>query len=152
MKIHLIIPPWRPEDIFPTKTASVQINYWEPLGTLYVASVLREKGHEVRFSNGAFLSENEILCEVESFSPDIAGIYSTTFGWKRAKRMASRIKGISSGIFTVAGGPYPIAMKDVALWDAPDLDGLIYGEGEHSMSALADALSQGRSLRSVKGL
>ena len=43
VKCALIIPAWVPEDIFSSKTASSQINYWQPLGTLYVAAVLQKK-------------------------------------------------------------------------------------------------------------
>ena len=43
MRCALIIPAWVPEDIFSSKTASSQINYWQPLGTLYVAAVLQKK-------------------------------------------------------------------------------------------------------------
>jgi anaerobic magnesium-protoporphyrin IX monomethyl ester cyclase len=68
MKCALIIPPWVPEDIFPAKTAAAQINYWQPLGTLYVASSLKQAGHEVNFLNGAFLSNIPIrvppLCPI----------------------------------------------------------------------------------------
>jgi len=55
MKCALIIPPWKPEEIFPARTAAAQINYWQPLGTLYVASSLQKAGHAVKFLNGAFL-------------------------------------------------------------------------------------------------
>jgi hypothetical protein len=37
MKCALIIPSWVPEEIFSSKTAGSQINYWQPLGTLYVS-------------------------------------------------------------------------------------------------------------------
>ena len=47
MKCALIIPAWAPEDIFSSKTAGSQINYWQPLGTLYVAAALQQAGHEV---------------------------------------------------------------------------------------------------------
>ena len=34
MKCALVIPAWVPEEIFSSKTASSQINYWQPVGTL----------------------------------------------------------------------------------------------------------------------
>ena len=89
MKIALVIPSWQPEDIFPSKTAVSQLNYWQPLGTLYVASAVRQAGHEVVFLNGAFLSQEELVNQVRDFSPDVVGIYSTTFGWPRARKTAS---------------------------------------------------------------
>ena len=64
MKCALVIPAWVPEDIFSSKTASSQINYWQPLGTLYVAAVLQRAGHEVRFFNGAFTTHEQILREL----------------------------------------------------------------------------------------
>ena len=92
MKCALVIPSWIPEDIFSSKTAGSQINYWQPLGTLYVASSLMKAGHEVIFLNGAFMTHSRILKELIEFSPDVAGIYSTAFGWKKAMFMASEIR------------------------------------------------------------
>ena len=80
MRCALVIPSWAPEDLFPAKTAGSQINYWQPLGTLYVAASLREAGHEVRFYNGAFMKHEKILDEINDFRPALVGIYSTTFG------------------------------------------------------------------------
>ena len=57
MRCALIIPAWVPGDIFPPKTAGSQLNYWQPLGTLYVASSLARAGHEVRFLDGAFFAK-----------------------------------------------------------------------------------------------
>jgi radical SAM superfamily enzyme YgiQ (UPF0313 family) len=152
MKILLVIPAWRPEDIFPTRTASVQINYWQPLGTLYVAGALRQAGHQVRFLNGAFTSHGEIIDEVRSYQPDIAGIYSTTFGWKRAVLTAEGIKAVSQDIFTVAGGPYPIARRGKVLEEARPIDAVVTGEGEMTFLELAGCLKTGRDLAGVKGL
>ena len=75
MRSALVIPSWVPEDIFSSKTASSQINYWQPLGTLYVAAVLQRAGHEVRFFNGAFMSHAQVLAEVKQFNPGFIGIY-----------------------------------------------------------------------------
>ena len=48
MKVALVIPAWAPAEIFPSRTAASQINYWQPIGTLSVAASLRAAGHEVR--------------------------------------------------------------------------------------------------------
>ena len=92
MKCVLIIPSWIPEEIFSSKTAGSQINYWQPLGTLYVASAIRQAGHEVKFLNGAFMKHDEIMREVSAYRPELVGIYSTTFGWKKALFTASEIR------------------------------------------------------------
>lgn len=153
MKCVLIIPSWVPEDIFPSKTAGSQINYWQPLGTLYVASSLIKAGHDVRFLNGSFLTHKEILNGVKEFEPDFAGIYSTAFGWEKAKETAAAIKRLDKRIFTCVGGPYPIAMEGHCLRDGGEsFDAAFTGEGELTSVEMMDRLQTGKSLDDVKGV
>jgi radical SAM superfamily enzyme YgiQ (UPF0313 family) len=152
MRCALIIPSWVPEEIFSSKTAGSQINYWQPLGTLYVASCLLKAGHDVRFLNGAFMSHADILKEVSTYRPEFVGIYSTTFGWKKAIQTAGDIKRILKDTFIVAGGPYPIAMQERCLSDSRDFDAVVTGEGEITVVEMLDRVSSGRSLSGVKGV
>ncbi len=154
MKCVLIIPSWVPEDIFSSKTASSQINYWQPLGTLYVASSLQQAGHEVKFFNGAFMTHEEILKEVKTYEPEFVGIYSTTFGWQKAKKTAADIRRLCRHTFICAGGPYPIAMQERCLSDngAESIDAIVTGEGEITVSEILDNLQKGKSLAGVEGV
>jgi magnesium-protoporphyrin IX monomethyl ester (oxidative) cyclase len=152
MKCALVIPSWVPEEIFPAKTAGSQINYWQPLGTLYIAAVLRTAGHEVRFFNGAFTTEKEILREVKEFGPDFIGLYSTTFGWKKAKKAAADFRTVLPQAFICAGGPYPIAMQERCLEDAGEcLDAIVTGEGEFTVLEILERLGEGKGLEGVEG-
>lgn len=152
MRCALIIPSWIPEEIFSSKTAGSQINYWQPLGTLYVASSLIKAGHEVRFLNGAFMKHEEILKEVSLFKPHFVGIYSTTFGWRKAIKTASDIKQSNKGVFIAVGGPYPIAMQDRCLEDSHDIDAVVTGEGEITVVEMLKRLSEGEGLEGVEGV
>lgn len=154
MRCALIIPAWIPEDIFSSKTASSQINYWQPLGTLYVASSLMKHGHDVKFLNGAFMTHEEILKEVTEYNPEFVGIYSTTFGWPKAKKTASDIKRVRKDIFICAGGPYPIAMQEHCLYDMEDegIDAVVTGEGELTVPEIIDRIQRGRSFEGVEGV
>ncbi|MBI5074016.1 MAG: radical SAM protein [Nitrospirae bacterium] len=181
MRCALVIPSWIPEEIFSSKTAASQINYWQPLGTLYVAAVLREAGHEVIFVNGAFTKHEQLLAEISSFNPAFVGIYSTTFGWNKAKRTAEDIRRIlelsnrqvnSNGknnppsppfskggkggfgdVFICAGGPYPIALQEKCLDDAGDLfDAIVTGEGELTCLEIMQRLESGMGLQGVAGV
>jgi radical SAM superfamily enzyme YgiQ (UPF0313 family) len=152
MRCVLIIPSWVPEDIFSSKTAGSQINYWQPLGTLYVAASMLKAGHEVRFINGAFMKHEEILKEVSAFRAEFAGIYSTTFGWKRALKTAADIKRLNRDIFITVGGPYPIAMQERCLEDSRDIDAVVTGEGEITVVEMLDRLSHGKGLDGVEGV
>lgn len=154
MKCALLIPAWAPEDIFSKKTSASQINYWQPLGTLYVAAVLRRAGHEVRFLNGAFRSHQSLLDELSEFSPAFVGIYSTTFGWDRAGNAAADIRRLlGPSVFLCAGGPYPTAMKEACLQESGSLfDAVIFGEGEVTSLEILERLQSGSSLEGVAGI
>ena len=152
MKCALIIPAWVPQELFPRQTAGSQINYWQPLGILYIAAALREAGHEVRFFNGAFLAQEEILRQVGAFGPRFAGIYSTTFGWSKAMQAAEALKRLNPQIFTCAGGPYPIALQEQCLYQCPHFDAVGTGEGELTVPEMVERLDVGRDLDGVLGL
>ena len=152
MKCALIIPAWVPEDIFSSKTAGSQINYWQPLGTLYVAAAMQQAGHEVRFYNGAFMSHHEIMAQVKNFNPQFIGLYSTAFGWKKAKKTAEDLKREIDGVFIAAGGPYPVAVQDKCLEDCPDMDAVVTGEGEITVVEMLEKLLSGKTLDNVEGV
>ena len=153
MKCALIIPAWSPEEIFSPRTAPSQVNYWQPLGTLYVAAALLEAGHEVKLLNGAFLRHEDILRRVDEFAPEAAGIYATAFGWPGAVRTAADLKRRHPGLFVCAGGPYPIAMPERCLTSAgPNVDAVVTGEAEHTLVELLERLARGRGLEGVLGV
>ncbi|GMQ91827.1 MAG: radical SAM protein [Gammaproteobacteria bacterium] len=153
MKCVLIHPAWRPEEIFPSKTAGSQINYWQPLGTLYVGASLLRAGHEVKFFNGAFMTHEELLRRVKEFKPDFAGLYSTTFGWPKAMKTADAIKQLDKKIFTCVGGPYPIAMQEQCLNNGSEsIDTVITGEAELTIVELLARLRDGKDLEGVQGV
>lgn len=153
MKCALIIPSWIPEELFPAKTAGSQINYWQPLGTLYVAACLQQAGHTVQFFNGAFINQAEILQQVRKFSPAFVGIYSTTFGWEKAVKTAQAIKAINPAIFICVGGPFPIAVQKKCLLDEGKyFDAVVTGEGEITVTEMVNKLESGESMHGVQGI
>lgn len=152
MKCMLIIPAWQPDEIFPRKTAASQINYWQPLGTLYVAAALKQAGHAVRFLNGAFLNHAEILRAAENEKPDFIGLYSTTFGWPKARRTIRDLKTRLPATFMAVGGPYPIALPEQCLEDCPELDAVVTGEGEQTVVELLERLGTGTTLAGLQGI
>jgi radical SAM superfamily enzyme YgiQ (UPF0313 family) len=152
MKCALIIPAWAPEDIFSSKTAGSQINYWQPLGTLYVASALMQAGHEVKFYNGAFITHAEIMQQLEASQPEFVGLYSTTFGWDKAKKTATAIRNIPGDIYLAVGGPYPVAVQEKCLTDCPELDAVITGEGEITVVEMLARLGANKDLEGVEGV
>ncbi len=153
MKCALIHPAWFPEEIFPSRTVASQINYWQPLGILYVGASLLKADHDVKFFNGAFMSHEELMHRVKEFKPDFTGIYSTSFGWPKAMKTAEAIKKLDKNIFTCVGGPYPIAVQERCLNDqSTSIDAIVTGEAELTMVELLARLQQGKDLEGVQGL
>ncbi|MEW6220060.1 MAG: radical SAM protein [Thermodesulfobacteriota bacterium] len=152
MRCFFVIPAWAPEEIFSRKTAGAQINYWQPLGTLYVAAAVRAAGHQVRLLNGAFESQEAMLAAIRAGRPQVVGIYSTTFGWPKAKETARAVKAIDPAIHVTVGGPYPVAREGACLDDCPFVDTVVTGEGELTMPELLERLASGQSLAGCLGV
>lgn len=152
MKCALIIPAWTREELFPSQTGGSQINYWQPLGVLYIAACLQRAGHEVRVFDGGFLHHEALLRAVGEFDPDFAGIYATAFGWNQAKKTAADLKRLKA-MFTCAGGPYPVAAQERCLAEAGEnLDAVVTGEGELTVCEMLERLGRGANLEGVAGV
>lgn len=152
MRCALVVPSWVPEDIFASKTAGSQLNYWQPLGTLGVASAVMKAGHEVRFLNGAFRSNSDILNELKEYKPEFVGLYSTAFGWNRAQATVIDVKKVLDNVHVTVGGPYPIALKEKCLEDSKEMDSVVTGEGEDTVVEMLERLADGKSLKGVQGV
>lgn len=153
MKCALIIPSWIPGEIFPSKTASSQINYWQPLGILYVGACLLNAKHEVKLFDGAFVCHEKLISNVKEFAPQFAGIYATAFGWGKAVKTAEAIKNLDKDIFTCVGGPYPIAAQERCLNDnGHAIDAAVTGEGEFTLVEMLKRLQAGESLLGLEGV
>ena len=153
MKCVLIHPAWSPEEIFPARTASSQINYWQPLGTLYVGASMLKAGHEVEFLNGAYLTHSELMDRIREIKPAFAGLYSTTFGFPKAVNTAKALKELDPDIFICVGGPYPIAMKSQCLQgEGRNFDAVVTSEAEQAIVELLGRLEMGTNLEGLPGV
>ncbi len=141
MRIALVHPAgsnWVPGKKDITATA----NRMAPLGLLSIAAFLRRKGHAVavldclgpRAARGTDDSARQIL----DHRPDLVGFSATTSGFLDGYALASRIKALRPQVTTVFGGVHISAMGGRLLEDYPDIDHLCMGEGEETLSELAD--------------
>lgn len=119
---------------------------WIPLGLSFIASNLRQQGHEVsifdRFARQARLRNDrnqvnrEMLAHIESFKPDLIGFNTVSPLIFDTVECISLIRKSYQGLL-VAGGHHASALPELTLQKIPGLDGIICGEGEISMSRLA---------------
>lgn len=119
---------------------------WLPLGLSFLASALRQAGHEVkifdRFASAAVFGPARekinalMLEELRTFNPDLVGLNAVSPLIYDTAACAELLRSEFSGPL-LAGGHHPTAMPELTLQKIPQLDGLIQGEGEAVLPALA---------------
>jgi anaerobic magnesium-protoporphyrin IX monomethyl ester cyclase len=152
MRICLINPP----RIHPKSWGKP--NVFQPLELAYVAALL-EGQHKVHIIDAPTegrknleemdgtkyrvgLANKEIAERVKRWSPDVVEIHIPFSGWwKTAYEVASTVKSIDKDIITVLSGLYPSARTEDSLMH-PNIDFVVIGEAEYTMSELVQALEQ----------
>ena len=129
---------------------------YPPLGTLYAASYLRQRGHEVALFD-AMLSESEEEWgdAVRERRPDFAVIYEDNFNYLskmcllRMREAAFRMLAMAraAGCRTIVCGSD--ATDNAARYMDAGAEFVIHGEGELTLAELLDSL-EGRSSRPVE--
>jgi radical SAM superfamily enzyme YgiQ (UPF0313 family) len=148
----VILPSWKPDDIYPSKLAKSAISYQHPLGLLYIATCIQHAGHEVELVDGAFWTQSEVLEKVERFKPGFVGISANASMWKKAARTAEDIKALDPSIHVSIAGPYPSAVEEESLAQCKHLDSVVIGEGEETVPDLIARVENGEDLAGVAGV
>jgi len=173
MKILLVDPPFY--------RFIKYYNRFFPLGLAYLASVLRAKGHQVlvcdadanvdkaeemdfsvlerkypeyiqKVNNLSHPIWKEFRDITHGFKPDLVGINVFTTKIAAAFRAAEIVKTIDRDIVVVIGGPHPSVRAEESLRISKSIDFAIRGEGETSITNLAEAIEKKGNLESIKGL
>lgn len=119
---------------------------WIPVGIAYLNSSLMSSGHDVRvydrhrkdfiFQNKEQL-EADFKSEILSFKPDIIGFSTVSPLIYDTLESVEFIRAFYNGI-VIAGGHHATAMPMETLKKIPGIDYVIAGEGELSLTALAN--------------
>jgi anaerobic magnesium-protoporphyrin IX monomethyl ester cyclase len=120
-----------------------QIDY-EPLGLLYLSSVLRQAGHEVRL---AVASEEDPVAVAQVWQPGVVGYSVYTGSQAYYRELNLRIKGAVDGLISVFGGPHPTYFPEFIA--EPGVDAICIGEGEGAMLDLVETLEAGGPLTGI---
>ena len=127
------------------------------LGLCYIASVLKENGHEVKIYNADYLDSNtysdqqqlikaydkykeilnhmdhpiwnEVRQKITGYDPDYIGIQMYTATFKSAKNIAEITKRVNPKIKIVVGGTHP-TLDPVSTLQSGMYDYAVFGEGE----------------------
>ncbi len=148
LRILLISPP---TDSAIKRTLGVS---GPPLGLAYLASVVREEGHEVRIADS--LTEDytfdDLRKVIKSYYPDVVGITATTSMIPDAYTAAAITKEIDPEITVIMGGPHVTFVPDLTFQECPHVDVIVRGEGEEVLRHLLMVLQGRKDLKEVRGI
>ncbi len=150
MKILLIYPRYRE---VATSISRILENKTPPLGLLYIAAALRERGHSV----GVIDAEEKNLSLVElgatckSYQPQVIGVSTTTPTFKKARETARYLKNLLPKTPIIFGGPHMASFPQISL-EFEEIDYGVVGEGEITICELVDAIENNQDLNQIKGI
>ncbi len=162
MKILFINPP----QIFSKTQGAAGV--LPPLGLLYLAAYLREKGQEVKvcdaivekieqitqLENGSSirgLNFEEIIERIDEGTAIIGISNLFSFAFPVVSDLCKKIKEAYPNIKIVLGGAHPSAVPELCLKDSK-ADFIIISEGELSMNKLVNCLKDNKDFKDVDGL
>ncbi len=137
-----------------TRHLGTILTFYPPLGVLYISSVLREKGYDVKMVDADIddIGPAEIRRIVSEYAPFVVGITMNALQSRSAFETADLIREEDDKIRIVVGGPHPSALRGDILRRCRSIDAVVYGEGEVTFLELVRAFEEGRSLNGIEGV
>ena len=159
MKILFLVPP---ETISLESSVPKALEggkgYYPKLGLMYVAAWYeRATGNTPVFIDcpPEGITEHELLKQVEKVQPDMVAMSIMTFNLLDALHTSESLKRRQPNIKICLGGPH-VNMYPKETLDQPNIDYVVFGEGEKIFTELVTALEEDisdlQSLQVIKGL
>ena len=124
-----------------------------PLGLAYIAAALRRDGHEVSILDASASSDESraLASALERSDPQLVGFSASTPLFAPALAMARRLKAWRPEVPTLFGGVHA-SWRPEAVAACPEVDYVVFGEGEVTVIELLRALMAGRKPAGVHGV
>jgi radical SAM superfamily enzyme YgiQ (UPF0313 family) len=107
------------------------------IGPGFLASYLREHGHEVEFLRATLdMADDEVAARVREARPELLALSLTTRQWQRARRLVAAIRR-ELDVPVIAGGLHPTFSPEAVL-AADGFDYVCLGEGEEALLELCE--------------
>ena len=155
MKILFLVPP---ETISLESSVPKALEggkgYYPKLGMLYVAAYYeQETGNRPDFIDcpPENVSQKELLIRVREIRPDMIAMSIMTFNLLDALHTARVLKQEHPNLKICLGGPH-VNLYPKETLHQPEIDYVVFGEGEKIFTRLIQALETGNSLESINGL
>jgi radical SAM superfamily enzyme YgiQ (UPF0313 family) len=148
----LLIHPLGYNSGYARKDISRMANLMPPIGLASISSYL-----EIRNIESVIIdcfAKPESAKKIKDFlidsKPAFIGITCTTSSFYDGVRIAGTAKKILPDIKTIFGGPHVSALKEKILENRPEIDFVVVGEGEETLSKLIE--SEGSAVSEIQGI
>lgn len=122
-----------------------------PMGILYIATVLKNAGHEVKVIDSFPAYHERTLKEVKGFQPNLIGLSVLTTGHRIASYYTPILKKQNPNSIFCWGGVHASALpQEILIQQA--LDFVVVGEGEDTMLEVCRNLDKGKDLNGIGGV
>lgn len=132
----------------PTAAVSTEVL----LNLAYLAASLRKAGHEAKIIDSTApykpYSSDEINHIISDFKPDFIGVTLTITYIPQTYAYLGELRRL--GVPIVAGGPHANSLPEEALNNGCDI--VAIGEGEETITELAEHFAEGRALSTIPGI
>ncbi len=108
--------------------------YMEPLGILYLSSVLKQAGHETAW---AVINAEDVIAAARRFRPSVVAYSLHTGVQAHHLALNSKLRR-ELDFFAAFGGPHPTFFPEMI--EEEGVDGICLGEGEHALLNLVERL------------
>jgi len=128
-------------------------NVMPPLSLMYLASALKQAGHEVGILDlyARPLPEDRALQTIRDRAPALVGFATYPGSIDQVYALARGLRAREPGVRIVLGGLYASYLPEVCLAQCP-ADAVVMGEGEATLVALAAALESRAELSGIDGI
>lgn len=143
MKIALIAPPYPLEE-----------NPSPPLGLSYVAAACEAAGAQVILIDYIVnrYTPEKLARILDQFQPDAVGTTAVTMNFYRAIEIIQDVKKHNPEIITMMGGPHVSFDIENTLKGYPELDLIVYGEGEETLLELIPEMTSRNRWENIRGI
>ncbi len=156
MRITFLNPPYlknfsRPQRS-PAVTKSGTLYY--PMWLAYAAAYTEKRGHEIDFIDAPAddLSNEMVLARINNFGSQLVVVETSTPSIYNDVKFCDLLKKEDKKIFTVLVGTHVSALPEQSLRLSASVNGIAVGEFDETIGELADTISSGNELQTVKGL
>jgi anaerobic magnesium-protoporphyrin IX monomethyl ester cyclase len=130
------------------------VGAWPPLGILYMAAVLEERGVEVSVLDQAAkgLTIKETVNWIRAENPDVLGFSTFATSGRTAALTSHEVKMENPNVTVVFGNYYATFNPERILGKYPSVDIIVRGEGERTVVDLVDCFKNKGRLKDVRGI